>query len=71
VFAEFECEILRERVKAGIAQAREEGCSHGRPPTARRKAAWLKHLYAGGEQSGNRAAAKNRSDVGPTHLGLK
>ena len=36
VFAEFECEILRERVKAGIAQARKEGRLHGRPPTARR-----------------------------------
>jgi putative DNA-invertase from lambdoid prophage Rac len=32
VFAEFEREILRERVKAGIAQARKRGTSHGRPP---------------------------------------
>ena len=31
VFAEFEPEILRERVKAGIAQARKEGKPHGRP----------------------------------------
>jgi putative DNA-invertase from lambdoid prophage Rac len=34
IFAEFEREILRERVKAGIAQARKEGRSHGRPRTA-------------------------------------
>jgi putative DNA-invertase from lambdoid prophage Rac len=34
VFAEFECEILRERVRAGIAQARKEGRPHGRPRTA-------------------------------------
>lgn len=34
VFAEFEREILRDRVKAGIAQAREEGRPHGRPRTA-------------------------------------
>jgi DNA invertase Pin-like site-specific DNA recombinase len=34
VFAEFEREILRERVRAGIAQARKEGRRHGRPPTA-------------------------------------
>lgn len=34
VFAEFERDILRERVKAGIAQAREEGKPHGRPRTA-------------------------------------
>lgn len=37
VFAEFERDILRDRVKAGIAQARKEGRPHGRPPTARRK----------------------------------
>ena len=33
VFSEFEREILRDRVKAGIAQARREGKSHGRPAT--------------------------------------
>ena len=33
VFAEFEREILCERVKAGIAQAKLEGRSHGRPNT--------------------------------------
>ena len=32
IFAEFEREILRERVKAGIAQARRHGNRHGRPP---------------------------------------
>lgn len=38
VFAEFERDILRDRVKAGIAQARKEGRAHGRPATvARRK----------------------------------
>jgi putative DNA-invertase from lambdoid prophage Rac len=31
VFAEFERDILRDRVKAGIAQARQEGRPHGRP----------------------------------------
>jgi putative DNA-invertase from lambdoid prophage Rac len=34
IFAEFEREILRERVRAGIAQARKEGRLHGRPRTA-------------------------------------
>ena len=38
IFAEFEREILRERVRAGIAQARKEGRSHGRPRTASLKA---------------------------------
>jgi putative DNA-invertase from lambdoid prophage Rac len=31
VFAEFERDILRDRVKAGIAQARKEGRPRGRP----------------------------------------
>jgi putative DNA-invertase from lambdoid prophage Rac len=34
VFAEFERDILRDRVKAGIAQARKEGRPHGRPLSA-------------------------------------
>ena len=33
IFAEFEREILRERVKAGIVHARQQGGNHGRPPT--------------------------------------
>jgi putative DNA-invertase from lambdoid prophage Rac len=33
VFAEFERDILRDRVRAGIAQARKEGRPHGRPPS--------------------------------------
>ncbi|WP_133135221.1 recombinase family protein [Legionella rowbothamii] len=35
IFAEFEREILRERVKAGIAHARSNGKAHGRPATAK------------------------------------
>jgi putative DNA-invertase from lambdoid prophage Rac len=38
IFAEFEREILRERVRSGIAQARKEGRRNGRPRTASRKA---------------------------------
>src|SRR5213079_136254 len=44
VFAEFEREILRERVRAGIAQARKEGRPHGRPPTVAQKADQIKAL---------------------------
>lgn len=33
IFAEFEREILRERVKAGIAHTRNKGKPHGRPAT--------------------------------------
>lgn len=35
--AEFERDILRERVKAGIVHAREQGEAHGRPATAKAK----------------------------------
>jgi DNA invertase Pin-like site-specific DNA recombinase len=31
VFAEFEHDVLRERIRAGIAQAKKEGRPHGRP----------------------------------------
>ena len=48
VFAEFEREILRERVRVGIAQARQHGKPHGRPPTARRKATQVRKLFVGG-----------------------
>ena len=46
VFAEFEREILCERVRAGIAQARKEGRSHGRPRTASLKADEVRRLKA-------------------------
>lgn len=44
VFAEFERDILRDRVKAGIAQARKEGRSHGRPPTVAKFAPQVRAL---------------------------
>jgi DNA invertase Pin-like site-specific DNA recombinase len=46
VFAEFEREVLRERVRAGIAQARREGRLHGRPATAALKADEVRRLKA-------------------------
>ena len=48
VFAEFERDMIRERVKAGITQARAEGRPHGRPKTASLKAAQIKKLYKKG-----------------------
>jgi putative DNA-invertase from lambdoid prophage Rac len=45
VFAEFEREILRERVKAGIGQARAKGTTFGRPKSAAKKTAEIKRLY--------------------------
>ena len=48
VFAEFEREMLRERVKAGIAQARKKGRPHGRPKTAALHQAKINRLFAQG-----------------------
>ena len=48
VFAEFERDILRDRVKAGIAQARKEGRPHGRPRTIAGHAAEVKKLFQEG-----------------------
>jgi len=45
VFAEFEHEILRERVRAGLAQARQNGQRLGRPRTAALKADQVRKLY--------------------------
>ncbi len=44
VFAEFERDILKDRVKAGIAQARKEGRPHGRPKTAAKLITEMKQL---------------------------
>ena len=48
VFAEFERDILRDRVKAGIAQARKEGRPHGRPPSAALHTREIKALFRKG-----------------------
>jgi putative DNA-invertase from lambdoid prophage Rac len=44
VFAEFERDILRDRVKAGIAQARKEGRPHGRPTTVAKHVSQVRAL---------------------------
>lgn len=44
VFAEFERDILRERVKAGIAHSRSQGNAHGRPATASLKTSEIRKL---------------------------
>jgi DNA invertase Pin-like site-specific DNA recombinase len=45
VFAEFEREVLRERVRAGLAHARQNGKTLGRPLTAGLKADRIQKLY--------------------------
>ncbi len=48
VFAEFEREILRERVRAGLAHARLNGKKLGRPVTAGLHGGKARKLYRAG-----------------------
>jgi len=48
IFSEFEREILRERVRAGLAHARQNGKRLGRPATAARHAAEIRKLHRAG-----------------------
>jgi putative DNA-invertase from lambdoid prophage Rac len=48
VFAEFERDIIRDRVRAGIAQARKEGRPHGRPPTITKHSDEVRRLFQEG-----------------------
>jgi putative DNA-invertase from lambdoid prophage Rac len=48
VFAEFEREILRERVRAGLDHARQQGKRLGRPPSVIHQAAQARTLYRKG-----------------------
>ena len=62
VFAEFERDILWDRVKAGIDQARKDGKPHGRPMTAGKLVGEMKQLRQDGLSK--RAIAK-RLGVSP------
>jgi DNA invertase Pin-like site-specific DNA recombinase len=65
VFAEFERDVLRERVKAGIAQARLKGKPHGRPPTVAKQKQRICELYADGI---SKAEIARRLNVGRTSV---
>lgn len=65
VFAEFEHELLRERVKSGIAQARKKGTPHGRPKTVQRHAAKAKKLF---RQGLSKAEIARRLSIGRTSV---
>ena len=65
VFAEFECGLLRERVKAGIAEARRRGTRHGRPPTVAHQAEEVRQLYAEGLR---KSAIARRLGIGRTSV---
>ena len=57
VLAEFERDILRDRVKAGIAQARRDGKPLGRPPTVRQSADQVRALHKDGVSKSEIASA--------------
>lgn len=65
VFAEFERDILRDRVKAGIAQARKEGRPHGRPATIAGKALEARSLAHEGL---SKSAIAKRLKIGRTSV---
>jgi DNA invertase Pin-like site-specific DNA recombinase len=65
VFAEFEHEILRERIRAGIAEARLQGKHLGRPVTAGKKTGQIRKLYRSGV---SKAEIARRLEIGRTSV---
>ena len=65
VFAEFEHEILRERIRAGLVEARRKGTRLGRPLTAAKKAAQVRKLNRAGV---SKAEIARRLDIGRTSV---
>ena len=65
VFAEFEREILRERVRAGLAHARQNGKRLGRPPSASHQAAHVRKLYREGL---SKSEVARRLNIGRTSV---
>jgi DNA invertase Pin-like site-specific DNA recombinase len=65
VFAEFEHEILRERIRAGIAEARLQGKHLGRPVTVGKKAAQIRKLHRTGV---SKAEIARRLGIGRTSV---
>lgn len=65
VFAEFEREILREWVRAGLAHARQNGKRLGRPPTAALNAKQVRQLFRAGV---SKAEIARRLQIGRTSV---
>ena len=65
VFAEFEHEILRERIRAGIAEARLKGKHLGRPVTVGKRSSQIKKLHRSGV---SKAEIARRLDIGRTSV---
>jgi len=65
VFAAFEHDILRERVRAGLKHARQSGTRLGRPATAAVKAAEVRKLF---RQGVSKSEISRRLDIGRTSV---
>jgi putative DNA-invertase from lambdoid prophage Rac len=65
VFAEFEREILRERVCAGLALARQQGKRLGRPPSVVHKAVEAQKLR---EQGSSKSEIARQLEIGRTSV---
>jgi putative DNA-invertase from lambdoid prophage Rac len=65
VFAQFEREILRERVRAGLAHARQNGKRLGRPQTAALRTSQVRKLYRAGV---SKAEIARRLQIGRTSV---
>jgi len=65
IFAEFEREILRERTRAGLAHARQNGKRLGRPATAVAHASEIGKLYRAGF---SKSEIARRLEIGRTSV---
>ena len=65
VFAAFEREILQERTRAGLANARQNGIRLGRPMTAGLQAAEIRKLHRAGVA---KAEIARRLEIGRTSV---
>jgi len=65
VFAEFEHEILRERIRAGIAEARLKGKHLGRPVTVGKQVSQIRKLHRAGV---SKAEIARRLNIGRTSV---
>jgi putative DNA-invertase from lambdoid prophage Rac len=65
VFAAFEHDILRDRVRAGLDHARQSGTRLGRPATAAIKAAEVRKLF---RQGISKSEISRRLDIGRTSV---
>ena len=65
VFSEFEHEILRERIRAGIAEARLKGKHLGRPVTVGKQASQIRKFHRAGV---SKAKIARRLGIGRTSV---